>query len=497
MATVPNIIAELGHMHDWVNTQIGCGLDPASCAHQQYDNLTAKISSISTIGTDDATELVSQIRANAMADWTPGQLAALCSLVGTKCLGNNTGDGKRWQEVIAFPRFLTKQEVSSLKSGMLSQRAMVKTVVTRAHRLGMCQLSEAAKGHIAAVVATAMGIELQGQPWYDLLQKVKGDLVKLKAATWRHRTIWLYDNPSDLVAEPWYESAYPDGDGPSDDAWEIDRPDVLRSNNKKSGKRGAVQDSAPKAAPPMHSMNPAEMVAYQNMFGQGMAAAVFAAASQGPPWSAASSAPQAAPWSAAASLAPPPKATAPPPAPPAATPPPAPEPAPEPKLAPEPKPAADEEPPDLSGEEAALRKSIATRSVLRRPAGAQKRPAAAGADADDAELCDDDDDAAPAAAAMTAMKGAKNTMKATKVAKRSGHVAVQKKPAKKPSKLPQPPKEGDPPLSYRAGYVSTNWSSSMYRAVVGRSDKRIRWDTGAHTRNQAFAEALKFIDQRS
>ena len=89
------------------------------------------------------------------------------------------------------------------------------------------------------------------------------------------------------------------------------------------------------------------------------------------------------------------------------------------------------------------------------------------------------------------------TATATHVAKRSGHVAVQKKPAKKPSKLPQPPNEGDPPLSYRAGYVGTSWSSSTYRAVVGRSDRRVRWDTGVYTRKQAFAAALEFIDERS
>ena len=505
MATVPNLVAELGHMLEWVNIQVGCGLDPVSCAQQQLDTLTAKVGALPTINTEEATELVSQIRAHALNEWTPGQIATLCSSVGVKCHGINTsGEKKRWQEVVAFPRFMTNKEVDSLRSGMLSKKALIQVVTNRAIRLGMHTLSEGAKGHVAAVVATAMDIELHGKRWYDLLQDVKLALGKFKAANWKHRTIWLYDNPSDLVTEPWYESAYSDG-GPSDDPWEIDQVDVLRGNNKRSGKHN--HDAAPCKAASVPPMAQSEFGAYSNMFGQGMASVLFnhgmaaaaAAAATVPPPATQSH------WSPAQGLAPPPKAA------------PAPAPAPAPaqapgasaaalQPAPEPKPAAlpaaaaaDAAEPDLSGEEEALRKSIAARTALRKPSAARKRPAAATDGDDDAELGADDDDgapaAAPAASAMKAMKG--TTATATHVAKKSGHVAVHKKPAKKPSKLPQPPNEGDPPLSYRAGYVGTSWSSSTYRAVVGRSDRRVRWDTGVYTRKQAFAAALEFIDERS
>ena len=68
MATVPNLISELSHMIPWVHTQIGCGLDPASCAQQQFDCLTAKIRSLSAISVEEATGLVSAIRTNALGE---------------------------------------------------------------------------------------------------------------------------------------------------------------------------------------------------------------------------------------------------------------------------------------------------------------------------------------------------------------------------------------------------------------------------------------------
>eukprot|EP00959_Pyramimonas_sp_CCMP1952_P224844 4701576-Pyramimonas_sp.AAC.1 len=38
---------------------------------------------------------------------------------------------------------------------------------------------------------------------------------------------------------------------------------------------------------------------------------------------------------------------------------------------------------------------------------------------------------------------------------------------------------------------------STYRAIAGRADIRVRWDTGNCTRREAFAKALAFIDDRS
>ena len=66
MATAPDTIAELGHMIGRVHAQIGRGLGPASCAQQQFNSLAAKIGNLSTIGVEDATELVSAIRCNAL-----------------------------------------------------------------------------------------------------------------------------------------------------------------------------------------------------------------------------------------------------------------------------------------------------------------------------------------------------------------------------------------------------------------------------------------------
>ena len=512
MATVPNIIAELGHMIDWVNTQIGCGLDAASCAQQQYDQLTAKINSIATISQEEATELVTQIRMNAMGEWSGSQIASLCSLVGTKCFGAGNGGGeKRWQEIVSFPRLMTSKEVSAIKSGNLSQKATVKLVVARAHLLGMHTLSEAAKGHITAVVATAMGVELQGKQWYSLLQDVKSKLVKLKSSAWKHRTIWLYDNPSALMAEPWYEAAYGDL-GPSDDPWEIEEPEVLRSSHRRSGKQkpDAPACSAPAAGATPTPLGHAEMAAYQSMFGHGLASVLFnaAAAAHGSPHASSSQ------WSAAPGLAPPPKAA-----------PAAPAPVPDPADAaakaaaaaaalpadavPKPKPpgaappvaaggpAGAPEEPDMSGEEAALRDSIAARSALRKPSAACKRPAAANADDDDAEFGADGDDAAPAA--KTAMK-AKNEkpMKAMKVAKVAKTKPIAKTKKVEPVKVTTlkyagVPTKPQPPIEYKDWKIYVSMGRKVWRTLQRGKvvDQQWSWATDPKT---SWARMVKFIN---
>ena len=64
--------------------------------------------------------------------------------------------------------------------------------------------------------------------------------------------------------------------------------------------------------------------------------------------------------------------------------------------------------------------------------------------------------------------------------------------------LPKAPTSDSGPLHYRAGYVSTNFEQSTYRAVMGRSDKRFKWGGWTdRTRQQAFKCALEWIDAKS
>ena len=487
MATVPNIISELNHMIQWVHTQIGCGLDPATCAQQQFDSLTAKIRSISAINVEEATDLVSAIRTNALGEWTEGQIAELCGTVGNKCHGIGTTGDKRWQEVVAFPKFMTASEIDSLKSGNLSERAMIKVVVSRAHKLGMYTLSETAKGHIAAVVATANNVDTTGKQWLDLLKKVKKGLGAMKASSWTHRTIWLYDNPSDIMDEPWYAAAYSDG-GPSGDTWEIDDPECVRESHRSAGKTKGRDQAASSTAGSPAAMPPSELGAYQNMFGHGLVQALFAhvtaaAAATAPPPKAA--APAVSPhatssqWSPAPGLTPSPKGADPTAVAEVAT---------DPATAAAKKAHVPEEaaappgaPPALSDEEDALRKSIASRAALRRPA------AAAAPDAGEDGAGEDDMVRKRPAA------GGGPAMKAMKIAAKKP--AAAKPAAARPSKLPAPPNDGAPPLHYRVGTITTG--PCRYRAIVGRADIRVRWDTGYYTRKEAFAKAMAFIDERS
>ena len=84
-------------------------------------------------------------------------------------------------------------------------------------------------------------------------------------------------------------------------------------------------------------------------------------------------------------------------------------------------------------------------------------------------------------------------MKAMKIAAKKPAAATRS--AAKPSKLPAPPNDGAPPLHYRVGTITTG--PCRYRAIVGRADTRVRWDTGYYTRKEAFAKAMAFIDERS
>ena len=84
MTSIRDVVAELNHMIDWHHTQVGCGLDAKTCADNQMQSLLSRVRSFGTISTDDATLLVSTIRDNALSDWSPDQIAEICTAVGEK-----------------------------------------------------------------------------------------------------------------------------------------------------------------------------------------------------------------------------------------------------------------------------------------------------------------------------------------------------------------------------------------------------------------------------
>ena len=133
MITVHNIIAELSHMTEWVLTQIGCGLDADSCAKHQYESLMGKIQSLTSVEVAEATELCEAIRAYALDQWAPTQIAELCAAVGSKTGLLNKGPDERKQKLTTFAQFMTHSEITSLKNGMLSEKAMIQLLTRRAH----------------------------------------------------------------------------------------------------------------------------------------------------------------------------------------------------------------------------------------------------------------------------------------------------------------------------------------------------------------------------
>ena len=160
-------------------------------------------------------------------------------------------------------------------------------------------------------------------------------------------------------------------------------------------------------------------------------------------------------------------------------------------------PAGAPEDPDMSGEEAALRDSIAARSALRRPAAARKRPAAANADDDDAEVSADGDDAAPAA--KTAMK-AKNEkpMKAMKVAKVAKAKPIAKTKKVEPVKVTTlkyagVPKKPQPPIEYKDWKIYVSMGRKVWRTLQRGKvvDKQWSWATEP---KKSWARMVKHIN---
>ena len=494
MITVHNIIAELSHMTEWVLTQIGCGLDGDSCAKHQYESLMGKIQSLTSVEVAEATELCEAIRAYALDQWAPTQIAELRAAVGSKTGLLNKGPGDRKQKMTTFAQFMTHSEINSLKDGMLSEKAMIQVVTKRAHKLGMHTLTEGSKGAIAAVIASVMQIDTGTDRWLKLLDKVKKALRQFKPKDWKYRTIWEYDKVEDISGEPWFDEAYPDEPPSGSQHWEVEEPDCVRSSHNRIRKKTSASEVATPKAPPVP---PPDVGAYHALFGHGLVSALFSAAAAqhsqrddataGSQW-----------WSPGGALAPRPKAHAPPAAadtkcavtakamakavPKAAhAGPPAHAAAAEPTHEPEQAAAADD--PSLSDEESKLRRAIADRIALKRPAKAD------GGVPEDAE--DDVDD--PVNRKRPAAADGGPPMKAAKQAK-----VVMKKPMAKPAVLPKAPTSDSGPLHYRAGYVSTSFEQSTYRAVMGRSDKRFKWGGWTdRTRQQSFKCALEWLDEKS
>ena len=468
MTTVPNLRAELSHMAEWVATQVQCGLCPATVAQHQYDTLLMKINNLPQITTDEATSLVKTIRDCSLNTWPKENIARLCQSVGVKTgMLSMPGGSKQWQDISIASTVFTASEIKSLKSGDLSEKACTRLVAARCKAIGAHTLSENSKGKMAALVAWGCGKQ-QGADWLRLLGDVKSAISKaITSKSWAalgYSTVWDFDRIADMSAEPWWAAAYKD-EGPSLEDIQTDEPDYVR----RSSKRWTTKTTPTSAVPPMIAPDPTaggQLQIMQAMFGAPLAAALFAN-------------------SAAAALKPPeppaqPRVELEPPKPKL---PPREEPQPD-KAAVPPQPDKAVVPPeeaDLSDEEAKLRKLLSTKAKV--AAAARKRPAAVTEGVGDAEgECE---------TASVTPKGKTTAMKKAKPpAMRRPAAAVPKKPAV----LPKPP-TSERSTPYRCGYVIYKPSHKLFRAVVGRADRRFRFDNGA-TRTEAWREALAWIDAK-
>ena len=406
------------------------------------------------------------------------------------------GSKKQWQEISVFSTVLTATEVAQLQGGDLSEKACIRIVTNRAKLIGMHTLSETSKGRIAAVVAHATGGGQTADAWYDILTKVKKQLsaaiTAKKWATLGYRTIWNFDTIDHHSTESWWQAAYPT-EGPCMQDIKADEPEFARGSSNRLKKKTTVE--APAARPAVQPDMMGQLPMFQAMFGGPLAATLFANAASlhnavGPAGAHAGVPARPPMTPGQCPLEPPPKAK-----------PPREEPLPEmptPPVAAKPDPSAEDA--DFSDEEAKLRKLLATKA---KAAAAKKRPAAADGEAEADHDGHDEAEAESSTKPRPSAGKGKGKGKVTKAMKSTG---VAKKPAAKPSGAamksaaaamkspPTPPREGS--VHYRAGYVLVK--QYMYRAVVARADKRLRWGPDhTLTRKEAWDAALRFIDERS
>ncbi|CAK0824277.1 unnamed protein product, partial [Prorocentrum cordatum] len=135
---------------------------------------------------------------------------------------------------------------------------------------------------VAAVVAHVVGKCDNADAWMKLLKDVKkklGAVVTAKARAKRgYRAIWGYGTIDQMHSEAWWGEAHDNAEGPCMEDMGADEPEFVRGSSSKIRKTTAAEPVAPphaKAAMPDVTVG-GQMQMYQNMVGEQLAAALFA-----------------------------------------------------------------------------------------------------------------------------------------------------------------------------------------------------------------------------
>ena len=268
------MVAELGHLSEWVQVQVNAGMDAKTVGEHQFKSVMSKVEMLHGVDMEGATKLVAKIKEIALPSWSSEQITKLTGAVGDKVCSQAAQKHIIYQECATFERYLTPTEMDKLRSGDLSDKAMIQICKARAAAIGLHTSSETTKGRIANIIWHVSGREhLSAHEWYTFLQKVKKAIATIKASSWKMRSIHKYpENPDDLDPDV-YTHAYREERPGMVDLPDMAEPDFLRKTSRR------MKEKAPET--PQHKVQPAVASAsfdpsmYAMMYGHHIANAMF------------------------------------------------------------------------------------------------------------------------------------------------------------------------------------------------------------------------------
>jgi hypothetical protein len=208
-----SLAANIVNLSDYVQAQVGTGIDVDALRISQSRSLVAQITSMKRITVLEGTQLTKTVRG---CSWTQPQITAMATAVTDRvaaCISmHDTSAGKRcMQRAESFERFLTTADWTILHAPGESSASKVDRIVTRAMSVGLSCPGEPTLAHLTAIVLSCSkmltaGAEIQ----HELLLAMKREFKvrKTRQYPFSHRP-FIPDTPGELD-EACMEYAYGD-----------------------------------------------------------------------------------------------------------------------------------------------------------------------------------------------------------------------------------------------------------------------------------------------
>jgi hypothetical protein len=208
---VDSLAANMVNLSDYLQAQVGTGIDVDALRNSHSHSLVAQITSMKRITVIEGLRLTTTVRGGG---WTQPQITAMAvsDRVAASMVTHDTSAGKRcMQRADSFERFLTTADWTILHDPGESSASKVDRIVTRAMSVGLSCPGEPTLAHLTAIVLCCSkkltaGAEIQ----HELLLAMKREFKvrKTRQYPFIHRP-FIPDTPGELD-EACLEYAYGD-----------------------------------------------------------------------------------------------------------------------------------------------------------------------------------------------------------------------------------------------------------------------------------------------